>query len=556
MKEEIFEFRNFDLIVGSNNSGKSTALQAMAIWQFCVDQFLISNRRGSKGIQVVLPNFTALPLPEFNLLWTDRLSQTGKNYVYIEIDLYWKTDNNQESNFCVLLRYQSPQAIFAIPKDGWNAFSEKIRLTNFPGIVYVPPFSGLEPHEMWMDDGNVKQQIGKAQPGSVLRNLLYRVIDRTEDSKEENNNWLEIVKKIKDWFGVELSSPNYVKGQSTEIKVEYKVNKKKFDIISAGSGFHQILTLLAFVYGYPEVTTILFDEPDAHLHVNLQRQIVNYFKLKSDKQYIIATHSEEFIKSVELESIVSILSGTPKRVNSNFEIIHALSEIDNIDVVRTQNSPFILYLEGEDDERLLSVWAKILNKTEVYEKFYPYLLGGSTKREMKEKADRHFNALKQMVPNIKRAILLDYDSDEVAINPDEDNINLNEWKRKNIDNYLLVPDVWVRAIANLMGENENSLFIQNYKTLIEDFYQGQNLTLPKGTTWKENKAEIFKVVDGKKLLFESKESLFEKIRLLSGSSVKPDRTTLASNMKYSEIHTDIEQFFINLEKILEQSIPE
>lgn len=55
IKEEIFEFRNFDLIVGSNNSGKSTALQAMAIWQFCVDQFLISNRRGSRGIQVVLP---------------------------------------------------------------------------------------------------------------------------------------------------------------------------------------------------------------------------------------------------------------------------------------------------------------------------------------------------------------------------------------------------------------------------------------------------------------------------------------------------------------------
>ena len=34
---ETFEFTEFDLLVGRNNCGKSTILQAMAIWQFCVD---------------------------------------------------------------------------------------------------------------------------------------------------------------------------------------------------------------------------------------------------------------------------------------------------------------------------------------------------------------------------------------------------------------------------------------------------------------------------------------------------------------------------------------
>ncbi len=47
----------------------------MAIWQYCVNQFNLSKRKGSRGIQVVLPNFTALPLPEFNLLWTDRTNR-------------------------------------------------------------------------------------------------------------------------------------------------------------------------------------------------------------------------------------------------------------------------------------------------------------------------------------------------------------------------------------------------------------------------------------------------------------------------------------------------
>jgi AAA15 family ATPase/GTPase len=70
--EQVYDFTQFDLLVGRNNSGKSTVLQALAIWQFCVDAFHRSKRSGSKGIQVVLPNFTALPVPEFNLLWKDR----------------------------------------------------------------------------------------------------------------------------------------------------------------------------------------------------------------------------------------------------------------------------------------------------------------------------------------------------------------------------------------------------------------------------------------------------------------------------------------------------
>lgn len=552
IKEEIFEFNNFDLIVGANNGGKSTALQALAIWQYCVDHFALSKRKGSRGIQVVLPNFTALPLPEFNLLWTDKISQASSNPIYIEIDVHWKDEENHDQNFCVQMRYQSPQAVFAIPKGDWNNFSQKVALSSFPKIVYVPPFSGLEPHEKWMDDGNVKQQIGKAQPGSVLRNLLYRVIDRKGVSPKNNDDWLEITNKIEEWFGVELQIPDYEKGISTEIISEYKVGKKNFDIISGGSGFHQILTLLAFVYGYPEVSTILFDEPDAHLHVNLQRQIVNYFKLSSQKQIIIATHSEEFIRGVEISSIISILSGKPKRVNSNNEVLHALSEIDNIDVVRTELSPYILYLEGEDDERLLSVWAGKLGKSDVYQKFYPYILGGSTKKEMKDRSDRHFKALRHILPDVKRAILFDYDSDEVALNPLTENIVLNEWKRKNIDNYLLIPEIWKKAVANKMTANLEDLIIQNYLKLIDEYFSDQGLFLPPHANWKTLGAATYKVVDGKKILFENRDSLFEKIKMYGHEDLKINRTLIAQSMNTDEIHKDIEDFFKNLEKIVNE----
>lgn len=297
--KEIYDFTQFDLLVGGNNSGKSTVLQALAIWQFCVDEFHRSKRGGSKGIQVVLPNFTALPVPEFNLLWKDRTDRaypiengTKKQlFILIEILVEWrrkgcKIDETEE--FGVELRYHSPQTIYAIPTGGWAKFRACEQQSNLPKIAYVPPFSGLEPTEKRLDDAPIRQQAGKGQPGSVLRNLLLRVCPtppRGKDSRIVKDyvppaDWLELAGMVERWFSVKISPPHYEPGKDVYITVEYRQNSKDYDIIAAGSGFHQTLTLLAFLYGY-QPTTILLDEPDAHLHVKLQREILDYSTIKA-----------------------------------------------------------------------------------------------------------------------------------------------------------------------------------------------------------------------------------------------------------------------------------
>src|ERR1035437_6971921 len=202
--DETFVLTDFDLLVGANNSGKSTLLQALAIWQYCVEQFRRSKRGGSSGIQIVLPNFTALPLPEFVLLWRDKTERRypeigGKKkqeFILVEIEVFWLDANNTEQSLNVQLRYQSPQSIYAIPGKGWSDFKLLESTPNFPRIVYVPPFSGLEPNEIWYDDANVRKNVGKAQPGSVLRNLLFRVIDKENIPLEKNLEWKEIVIKV------------------------------------------------------------------------------------------------------------------------------------------------------------------------------------------------------------------------------------------------------------------------------------------------------------------------------------------------------------------------
>jgi ABC-type cobalamin/Fe3+-siderophores transport system ATPase subunit len=568
--EQVYDFTLFDLLVGRNNSGKSTVLQAMAIWQFCVDAFQASDRKGNKGIQVVLPNFTALPVPEFNLLWKDRTDRKypkdddGKRkqeFILIEIMLEWKNSANQSGAFGVELRYHSSQTMYAIPVGGWKQFRECEARGDLPRIAYVPPFSGLEPTEKFLDVSPMRQQVGKGQPGSVLRNLLLRVSkppardgeNKTAQATHASEDWSELASMVKRWFSVEISPPRYESTKDVYITVEYKQNRQAYDVIAGGSGFHQILTLLAFLFGY-RPTTLLLDEPDAHLHVHLQREVLDYFKRKSQElgiQFLIATHAEEFVRGVDVSQIVSLLHKKPTRVQSTPAVLQAMANVSNDEIMRLMASPYILYVEGESDERILRAWAGMCEAQDAIDKLCFKVMGGGSKQNMKAQADEHFAALQQIMPTIKRLMLFDFDDAANAFHPSADNTTLSEWKRKNIENYLLVPGAWTRAASKQMplSEHNHDLFAEDSPLkLIDAYFVDQNLTLPPARTWQNVTANVFSAVDGKKLLFENPDSLFHQLRE-GHPPLQLKREEIALHMTSEEIHEDVHQFMSKLKQM-------
>ena len=132
---------------------------------------------------------------------------------------------------------------------------------------------------------------------------------------------------------------------------------------------------------------------------------------------------------------------------------------------------------------------------------------------------RRVAALKQIIPKVSKLMLFDYDSSDDAFHPEQDNSGLAEWKRQNIENYLLVPDAWKRAAARLSGYSEDELFAQPILQVIDEFFAAENLTLPRGKTWRNVGANVFSVVDGKRILFVNDNSLFQILRNGDGPPV-------------------------------------
>jgi predicted ATPase len=498
IENQNYEFSDFDLLVGANNSGKSTILQAIAIWGFCVEVFRQSDRNGVTGTRVLLPNFTALPLPEFNLLWHERAERKGVKSVKdgkevnatarieIEIALEWMDRNNNTQKFAVNLRYETPQSVYAIPKPGWEAFRELETADQLLKVVYVPPFSGLETSEKWQDTGVIQEEVGKAQPGRVLRNLLLRVWKRQEtdgDKTIQSNSinqgdWAELTSIVSRWFKVDLSEPQYREG-ATRIICEYKQASKhlpevstdrrkkrassikKYDIISGGSGFQQTLILLAFFYGFhPDV--ILMDEPDAHLHVSLQREVLDHFQKVAKMrrvQFLVATHSRDFINQVAPHQILSLRENGPARLGLNYEVHDALDQLgalDNTQLGVLSAYRRLLLVENESDWRLLSIFLNTVLGAEVSGQVTRRLAvcynhTSVWKTDVEKLRGQLHKMLKLQGETLKVFAISDRDyypeRDNAIQAKTKGHVTFVMWERTEIENYLLVPDAAIRLLG-------------------------------------------------------------------------------------------------------------
>jgi predicted ATPase len=564
------DLARFQLIVGQNNSGKSTLLHALAIWQYCIDECRAASRKGETGIQVSLSNFTPLPLPDFRLLWNDKTErrypkdEQGKSkqeYIVIEIAVTWKARDGAEKNFAIQLGYRSKETVSVIPVGGWSQFYEmdggrgKERdsaKSVFPAIVYVPPTSNIDDHELYLNEGRIRALVGKGQPGSVVRNLILKTALNNKDGRKRFD---ELNKYISEWFGVEVLRPEDRSKIDQYIEANYRTKGGiELDWVNAGSGLLQTLIVLSFLYGYaPDV--LLLDEPDAHLHVNLQRTLLNFLlKRQTHVQMLIATHAEELIRGVKPQQITFLTPTGSRRVTDTEQPQIALAEISNLDISNLIARKLIIYVEGETDEECMRGWAEALaddaSFTALRESMkgvaFVHLSGGSAK-EMLEKADRHFAGCKLLSESAQRLMVLDRNDGKWQARRAQDS-SLFVWSKRHIESYLLVPSAWKRA-AQLAAEQNFELATPALMNAVDTFFKEQSGGAE--INWLNPTQQAFQGIDAKKMLFEARQSADDYNALASrlydtpmgDAPVLVGRRDVAAAMKPEEIHDDVKAVF-------------
>jgi hypothetical protein len=319
--------------------------------------------------------------------------------------------------------------------------------------VYVPSMTGLiSTAEPVYQRPKLDQLLGQGRPGDIIRNLLV-------EAHQSETAWPALTEGIRRLFGYELLPPD---ASMADIRAEYRVGTRPaLDIASAGSGFQQVLMLLAFLHTRP-ASVLLLDEPDAHLHVILQDAI--YGELRSvaarqNSKLIIATHSEAIIDSVAPEELC-VLLGQPRLLRERVErtrLRDAMRTLTNQDIMLAQEAPGILYVEDKTDLSILTEWATILGHP-IHEVLTTRLFWKKVVSQIRDGAEGlqardHYETLKLVRDDLPGLELLDGDAhpEKASSAITGHGLQRLRWRRYEIESYLLHPDALERYVRKVVG---------------------------------------------------------------------------------------------------------
>ncbi len=132
-----------------------------------------------------------------------------------------------------------------------------------------------------------------------------------------------------------------------------------FNFNSSGSGYMQVLQILAPIYTVcpTDCEVVLLDEPDAHLHPNMQIALAKSLKnIQQDLgiQIIIATHSPSIIKTAAPNEIIPVSANNPlcTPLSSENEVYDSIALMDNYELAKTIIGGKIIFLEDEKTDIL------------------------------------------------------------------------------------------------------------------------------------------------------------------------------------------------------------
>jgi len=547
-----FELADRVVLVGPNNSGKTSALQALALWDIGLKRWI--EKRGTKpgpktrpGVTVNRRDLIAVPMPAANLLWHNlhvRESGTKQQTRNIRIDIVVKgVDQGAEWSCGLEFDYANEESFYCRPlrldESKQPDRMEVPEAVTGIDVAYLQPMSGLTGTETRLDTGAINVRMGEGRTAEVLRNLCYQLLE----GENGRRHWGELRRHTENLFGVELLDPVYI-SERGEITLAYKQEGITLDIASSGRGLQQTLLLLAHMM-VNQNTVLLMDEPDAHLEILRQRQIYHLLTQTAQRygnQIIAASHSEVVLNEAADRDVVIAFVGKPHRIDDRgSQLLKSLNEIGYDQYYQAEVAGWVLYLEGSTDLAILQAFAEKLDhdaKEALAKPFVHYVLN------QPRKAQNHFHGLREAKPDLRGFAL--YDRLEKKL-PKDLNLEQRMWRKKEMENYLCQKEALLQWAQTQGDIRQGPIFSEAWKSTMEGIIaemEGALETLGKPSPWSED----CKVTDD--FLDPLFKKFFGKLRL-PNLMQKTDYHELAAFVPRERIDPEVKQMLDSIQELAE-----
>lgn len=454
------------VLIGPNNSGKSTVFQALCLWEIGVINFIAAASRGdlnAKGsVAINRKDLLNSPIADARLLWKDR-RVTAKNaakkteHIKLEVELEGNWQGKQWKCLAEFL-FTNTESFTCRVVSGFLEIKALYEAGEGIRFGFLQPMSGISTTEDKLPTGAIDRRLGEGKTAEVLRNICYNVLYPADVvSDAGNSQWQKLRATMKTLFGADLQEPEFIRATGT-IQMEYRENGILYDISAGGRGFQQTLLLLAYMLAHPR-TVLLLDEPDAHLEVLRQREIyrvITEYATSTDTQLLIASHSEVVLNEAATTArVVALLDSEAVELNPEAtakmrdetlrHFRKALTDIGWERFYLAKQKGHVLYLEGSTDLSMLISLAGQLEHP--IATALPMVNVHYTAGNQPGTAIQDFNTLAEFLPKLKGLALFDKlekrDLDKIP------KPKVICWLWRELENYFVRPAVLLRYAESL-----------------------------------------------------------------------------------------------------------
>lgn len=494
------------VLIGPNNCGKTSAIQALALWSQAVRTWYDVRRKSSAkerpSVSLNRLNIVAVPVQRTKFFWHNSKVQGVDLTLTVGVEVRGQVRP-------LTMRFTRPgdEVVYCSPDEDGMSDIELVERAAAINVELLYPMSGLETEEPVLQPGRIDVLLGQGQTAQVLRNLCL-IVERSMP-----DDWSRIVALMERLFHVRLGRPEETSRGAIELQYQQPGVKEPLDVALSGRGFQQMLLIFAYLYSH-KGSVLLVDEPDAHLEILRQKQVyilLREIALENRSQVVIVTHSEVILDEALDANLTLLLDGRADNLAAKSEIKNSLKHFGAAHYVKARERGYVLYVEGGTDVVILrafadrlghpvaGIWDERVNSFYVQNN-YPE----STTDSELERVEGgfgvtprdHFNGLRKLLPGLKGLAILDNDG-RGRESRTEGALKLSYWRRYEAENYFVTPELLRRHATS--GFEEMELFAsfrpqidRVIDQLVKQFvFQDEE---PDFHAWKNSSADIARVI--------------------------------------------------------------